>query len=62
LYATVDHREPGSGNCGHDIVCAYINDAKGQLPWEVWLRLSKITAFKKWMADLRKRWKETGEL
>ncbi len=62
LYAEVDHREPGSNDHGHDLVCHRINDAKGQIPWRVWLEASQTESFREWMADLQREWTRTGTL
>ena len=62
LYATVDHREPGRHDHGHDIVCSRINDAKGTLPWSVWLATTDTQTFKEWIASLQEEYVRTGKL
>lgn len=62
LYAEVDHCEPGSNECGHELVCHYINDAKGHLPWKVWLAASRTQEFKDWIAGLQQEHARTGSL
>lgn len=62
LYAEVDHREPGTNEVGHDIVCHRANDAKGQLPWRLWLESSITESFKEWIATLQHEWLKTGTL
>ncbi len=62
LYAEVDHRVPGTNEQGHDLVCHYVNDVKGQLPWKLWLALTRLPVFEEWVVGLRDEYKQIGTL
>jgi hypothetical protein len=62
LAAVIEHRQPGDNCEGHDIVCSYINQMKGCLPWKVWWALAGTTEFQEWMSGLRAEYEQTGTL
>ncbi len=57
IYATVDHRSPGSDKHGHQIVCYDLNDLKGHLPLDCFEELCACPSWKK----LMERWRKQAE-
>jgi hypothetical protein len=59
ISATVEHNTPGTVKDGYKIVCHYLNDIKGRMPYYLFEALRETSEWKKAMARMRKQAKIT---